>query len=295
MKSIIKKIKNKLKYPGLLINPSVLLVKNGELRYGKNCMIDRESTIVITGSLTLGDDVIILKDTDIDAIKIKIGSKVSIQKHSFIFGEVTIGSFCIFAPNVFISSGMHEFKKIPELSIKEQDQYEKKSSDDRAITIGEDCWLGINVVVLPGVSIGKGCIVGANSVVSKSIPPYSVAVGIPAKVVSERLKFNPPKKMVPSIENIPYFYSGFDTSRDKISQDGISLLSCIVEICLNVENANAIKIKLTNATHCTVGKKKYIINENIITIPVTDSRQLVEIEFDKNEYTNLKIKEIWLE
>ena len=49
--------------------------------------------------------------------------------------------------------------------------------------IGDNVWLGDNVLVLPGVHIGKGCIIGASSVVTKDIPPYCVVAGIPAKVV----------------------------------------------------------------------------------------------------------------
>lgn len=51
------------------------------------------------------------------------------------------------------------------------------------ITIGEDCWFGGNVTVLPGVTIGPGATVGAGSVVTKDVPPYSVVAGNPARVV----------------------------------------------------------------------------------------------------------------
>lgn len=54
-------------------------------------------------------------------------------------------------------------------------------------TIGNDVWLGANVVVLRGVTIGDGCIIAANAVVTKDIPPYSIAGGIPAKVIRPRL------------------------------------------------------------------------------------------------------------
>jgi acetyltransferase-like isoleucine patch superfamily enzyme len=50
------------------------------------------------------------------------------------------------------------------------------------VKIGDDCWIGGNVVILPGVTIGEGCTIGAGSVVTKDIPPFSVAVGSPCKV-----------------------------------------------------------------------------------------------------------------
>lgn len=55
-------------------------------------------------------------------------------------------------------------------------------------TIGNDVWLGANVVVLRGVTIGDGCIVAANAVVTKDIPPYSIAGGIPARVIRPRVE-----------------------------------------------------------------------------------------------------------
>lgn len=51
------------------------------------------------------------------------------------------------------------------------------------VTIEEDCWLGTGAIVLPGVRIGKGSVIGAGAVVTKDIPPYSVAIGVPARVV----------------------------------------------------------------------------------------------------------------
>nr|WP_143033346.1 DapH/DapD/GlmU-related protein [Prevotellamassilia timonensis] len=56
------------------------------------------------------------------------------------------------------------------------------------VIIEDDCWIGFNVIILPGVTIGKGSIIGAGAVVTKSIPPYSVAGGVPAKVIKSRLK-----------------------------------------------------------------------------------------------------------
>ena len=54
--------------------------------------------------------------------------------------------------------------------------------------IGRDCWIGANAVILGGVTIGDGCVVGAGAVVTKDLPTYSVAVGVPAKIVRSREK-----------------------------------------------------------------------------------------------------------
>jgi acetyltransferase-like isoleucine patch superfamily enzyme len=58
----------------------------------------------------------------------------------------------------------------------------------KGITIEDDCWIGTGVRILDGVTIGQGSVIGAGAVVNKDIPPYSVAVGVPAKVISKRGK-----------------------------------------------------------------------------------------------------------
>ena len=55
----------------------------------------------------------------------------------------------------------------------------------KPVTIGNDCWFGANVVICPGVTIGEGAVVGANSTVTKDVPPYTIVVGNPAKVIKE--------------------------------------------------------------------------------------------------------------
>ncbi|KAI8938039.1 hypothetical protein NX059_005711 [Plenodomus lindquistii] len=89
---------------------------------------------------------------------------------------VTIGDRCMFGPNVSIFAATHE---VEVQSRRDNVEY------GRPVTIGDDCWIGGNVVILPGVTIGRGCTVGAMSVVSRDIPDFSVAMGQPAKVVKK--------------------------------------------------------------------------------------------------------------
>jgi acetyltransferase-like isoleucine patch superfamily enzyme len=95
---------------------------------------------------------------------------------------VTIGNRCMFGPNVSIFAATHESEV---QSRREEIEYA------RPVVIGDDCWIGGNVVILPGVKIGTGCTVGAMSVVSKDIPDFSVAMGQPARVV-KKVKEVPP-------------------------------------------------------------------------------------------------------
>lgn len=96
---------------------------------------------------------------------------------------ITIGDRVLMGPGVKLITATHDV----EVDTR-RDGVEYASP----ITIGDDCWLGSGVQVMPGVTIGNGCTIGAGSVVTKDVPPFSVAVGIPAKVV--RTVEDPDKK-----------------------------------------------------------------------------------------------------
>jgi acetyltransferase-like isoleucine patch superfamily enzyme len=89
-------------------------------------------------------------------------------------GIVKIGDRVMFGPNVSIYAATHE---TDVQSRRDNIEYAKP------VVIGDDCWIGGQVVILPGVTIGKGCTIAAGAVVSRDIPSWSVAMGQPAKVV----------------------------------------------------------------------------------------------------------------
>lgn len=95
-------------------------------------------------------------------------------------GIITIGDDVMMGPNVVVYTRNHASERtdIPML--------DQGFEAPRPVKIGSDVWIGRNVIILPGVTIGDGCIIGAGAVVSKDIPPYSVAVGVPARVVKHR-------------------------------------------------------------------------------------------------------------
>ena len=73
------------------------------------------------------------------------------------------------------------------IRLQDQSYYNKYGRPESSpIIIGSDCCVGVNVVILPGVTLGRGCIVGANSVVTKSFPDYSIIAGVPATVIGSR-------------------------------------------------------------------------------------------------------------
>ena len=65
---------------------------------------------------------------------------------------------------------------------------EQGYSDTNPVVIEDDVWIGSRVIIMPGVHIGEGCVIGTGTIVTKNIPPYAVAVGVPAKVIKFRNK-----------------------------------------------------------------------------------------------------------
>ena len=97
--------------------------------------------------------------------------------------RVEIGDGCLFGDNVFVTDNFHGgTSDSSELGIPPG---ERKLTSKGPVKIGKNCWLGRNVCVMSGVTIGDGCTIGANAVVTHDIPAYSVAVGVPAKVIKK--------------------------------------------------------------------------------------------------------------
>ncbi len=115
--------------------------------------------------------------------RISIGEKSHVGERCCLWagdstGRIVIGNHVSLAPEVFITASDYRF--VAGQPFREQPKRE------RDITIGNDVWLGTRVVVTAGVTIGDGCIVGAGAVVTRDLPAGSIAVGVPARVVSSR-------------------------------------------------------------------------------------------------------------
>lgn len=98
-------------------------------------------------------------------------------------GMVTIGDNVMFGPNCTLVTAMHPF-------VAEERNYRIKEDGtpytveySKPVTVGDDCWIASNVTVIGGVRIGKGCVIGAGSVVTRDIPDNSLAVGNPCRVI----------------------------------------------------------------------------------------------------------------
>ena len=136
-----------------------------------------------TSALRLGDDVHVARFCTLRAgeagIEVKAGAGINIRCYLDGNGGIEIGENALLSPGVQVISGNHVFAD-PSVPIRWQGTAYGK------VTIGDDCWLGTNAIVLPGVTVAKGSVVGAGAVVTKDLPDYSIAVGVPARIVGHR-------------------------------------------------------------------------------------------------------------
>lgn len=111
---------------------------------------------------------------------VTLGDNSGIGIDCEVYGPVTIGNDVMMGPEVVIYTSGHNFDRtdIPMM--------EQGFTNAESVTIGNDVWIGRRVMIMPGVTIGDGCIIGAGAVVTKDIPPYSVAGGVPARVLKKR-------------------------------------------------------------------------------------------------------------
>lgn len=99
--------------------------------------------------------------------------------------NIYIGDYVIFGPGVTIITGDHR-KDVAGRHISELTDSEKLSEDDQDVVIEKGAWIGANVTILKGVRIGEDSVIAAGSVVTKDIPPYIIAGGVPAKKICDR-------------------------------------------------------------------------------------------------------------
>lgn len=119
---------------------------------------------------------------------LSIGDGTSIPKGSTFYctdAPLTIGRKVIFGPHPTIITGDHRTDIIGKYII-DVTREEKLPENDRPVVIEDDVWVGANVTILKGVTIGRGSIVAAGAVVTKSFPPYSVIGGVPAHLLKRR-------------------------------------------------------------------------------------------------------------
>jgi lipopolysaccharide O-acetyltransferase len=150
-----------------VLQPPVRLEGERHIRVGDDVFVGAGSWLQVLGEHAPGD------------IVVSIGSGTSIAGSCVISAasSVRIGADVLMARNVYIADHSHAYLDVARPVI------DQGITNIRPVTIEDGAWLGQNVVICPGVRVGRGAVVGANAVVRHDIPDHAVAAGVPATVV----------------------------------------------------------------------------------------------------------------
>ncbi|AFL83570.1 acetyltransferase (isoleucine patch superfamily) [Belliella baltica DSM 15883] len=177
-----------------LVGKRVTLRQVGYIEVGKNfiaqdhCEINglSQKGLIFGDKVTVGSYAII-RPTNLyggeAGVGLKVGNNSSIGPYSYIgcSGYIEIGDNVMMSPRVSIYSENHNFEDVDKSMI-------EQGVTRSFVKIENDCWIAANSIILAGVTVGKGSIVAAGSVVTKDVPPFSIVGGNPAKIIKSRLK-----------------------------------------------------------------------------------------------------------
>ena len=163
---------------GVQIGNKVILNAIGKLVVEDNVMLFQDVEIISSKSIKIGKGTTLNKNVTIKG-NVKIEENVWVAQNCIIEGsEVCVLKDVILGPYVHIVDGSHKIDSNKKIL--------NDPGESSPILIGENVWVGAGAIILPGVTIGKGSIIAARSVVTKNIPDFVVAAGIPAKVIKSR-------------------------------------------------------------------------------------------------------------
>ena len=160
--------------------------KRFQVQAGKNVYIGKHCSLKGKHHITLEDCVTVRPYAQIwsgGTVRIGKGSEISERCRISISNSLEIGKKVLLSPNVYITDCDHEYRNI-DIPVIDQGIVQRGQS----VSIGEGSYIGINAVIVGNVKIGKHCVIGANSVVTKDVPDYCVAVGSPARVIKNIAK-----------------------------------------------------------------------------------------------------------
>lgn len=157
----------------------MLRVPIRNIQVGRNVKVRSHSNLKFIGSASLGDRNSITARGGYIEFGVNFASNEDVIINADIGGKIVFGDDCLIGPRAIFRTANHKFAD-RNLKINEQGH----SIGD--IQIGDDVWIGANSIILPGVRIGTGCVIAAGCVVTKDLPAFSVAAGVPATIIKQR-------------------------------------------------------------------------------------------------------------
>lgn len=161
------------KLRGAKVHPTSVIYPTAQIcRYPRNVAVGRDSILKSGAKLTACNP----------EAYVSIGERTTVGEQSLIYAScnISIGNDVMIGPRLYVVDTQHG----TELGLKMNLQKNRENP----VIIGDDCWIGANVTILPGVKLGNGCVVGAGSVVLKDVPDYTVVAGVPARVIRKRVE-----------------------------------------------------------------------------------------------------------
>lgn len=180
-------IKQFIKHLISLIRKSYFQLSGKDIKIGKYVYLSNDSTLF--GKNLINDGCRI--------ISTNIG-KYSYVSPNSILTNCNIGRYTSIGPGCKIGLGIHPIDSpstSPHLYNKTLHK-RRRDADFQETVIGHDCWIGANACILGGVKIGNGVVIGAGAVVTKNMPDYAIAVGVPAKIIRYRMTQEEREKLI---------------------------------------------------------------------------------------------------
>lgn len=173
---------------GVIFGKGLIIRKPGQMSIGDRVAIDDatllDGAMEDATAITIGEGTVISKGCVVQAKTrpLVMGRNCDIGAHVILssIGGIVLGDSVLIAGNCYIGGGRYHAEKL-DMPIMYQGVYSRGP-----VKIGDGTWIGAAVTILDGVIIGKGCIIGAGSLVTKDIPDYTVALGSPAQVIKSR-------------------------------------------------------------------------------------------------------------
>ncbi len=173
---------------GLILGKGITLRHPAKMQLGERVAIDDYVMLDASGAgdegITIGDDIILSRNCIIQGKTgpVRLGNRADIGCNVVLssVSGITLGEAVLIAGNCYLGGGRYNLDRL------DQPVMDQGGFTRGPLSIGDGSWLGAGVIVLDGVRIGRGCVVGAGSVVTKDLPDFSIAVGSPATVVRTR-------------------------------------------------------------------------------------------------------------